>query len=291
MVTALAPAKINLVLEVLSRRRDGYHEILSLMQTVDLCDELIFEPADEISLECIESSLQGTNNLVLKAALLLKETTGFTKGVKIKLKKHIPWGVGLGGGSSDAAVTLMTLNQLWGLNLQMSELTQLAAQLGSDVPFFLYQDLALVSGRGEKVRPLLRLIPLWFVILIPPLPLLSQKTGQLYKSLTPKHFTAGEYVKKAVRSLSEGRRFDSSLLFNIFEWVAYDVFPRLSEYKERLIKAGVANICLTGSGPALYSIVEEETAGRELCNRLYSDDLECYLVSTFIPGANCGRKT
>jgi len=291
MVTILAPAKLNLVLEVLSRRRDGYHEILSLMQTIDLCDELTFEAADEICLECTEPSLQGMDNLVLRAALLLKEVTGFNNGVKIKLKKRIPWGVGLGGGSSDAAVTLVTLNQLWGLNLDMAELTKLAIQLGSDVPFFLYQGLALVSGKGEKVRPMLSLTPLWFVALVPPLPPVLQKTKHLYRSLTPKHFTAGEFVRKAVESLSQGRRFVPPLLFNVFEWVAYDVFSGLREYRERFMKAGATNVCLAGSGPALFSMVEEEAIGRELYNRLYSEELECYLVSNFVPGVNYGKKT
>jgi len=283
MLTVLAPAKLNLVLEVLGKRRDGYHEVRNLIQTINLCDRFTFEPASETSLECDELSLQGTDNLVLRAALLLKEVTGFAKGVKIKLEKQTPWGVGLGGGSSDAAVTLLALNQLWGLNLSMTKLTRIAAQLGSDVPFFLYQGTAVVSGRGEKVRPLANLAPYWFVVLVPPLPRIPQKTKHLYNSLTPEHFTRGEFTRKAVKSHSQGKSFSQSLLFNVFEKVAFDVFPGLRDYKEHFIKAGASNVCLAGSGPALFSLVKTEAVGKELYSHLYSDGLECYLVSTFIP--------
>lgn len=290
MLTALAPAKINLVLEVLGRRRDGYHEIRSLIQTINLCDELTFEPANKISLECNEPSLQGTDNLVMKAALLVKDVTGFFEGARIKLEKHIPWGVGLGGGSSDAAVTLLALNQLWGLRLTMVKLVKLAVQLGSDVPFFLYQGIAVVSGRGEKVRPMINLAPLWFVILVPPLPRILQKTKRLYSSLAPEYFTVGEFTRKAVKLYSRGKGLTPSLLFNAFEGVAFDVFPGLWEYRERFIEAGATNVCLAGSGPALFSVVETEAAGRELYSRLYSEGLECYLVSTFVPGVRYGSE-
>ena len=283
MLTVLAPAKLNLVLEVLGKRSDGYHEVRSLIQTINLCDRITFERASEISLECDEPSLQGADNLVLRAALLLKEVTGFTKGMKIKLEKHIPWGMGLGGGSSDAAVTLLALNQLWGLNLTMTKLMRLAAQLGSDAPFFLYRGTAVVSGRGEKVRPLANLAPSWFVVLVPPLPRIPQKTKHLYNSLTAEYFTRGEFTKKAVRSCSRAKSFNKSLLFDVFEKVAFDIFLGLRDYRECFIKAGASNVCLAGSGLALFSLVETERMGKELYSRLYSEGVECYLVSTFVP--------
>lgn len=288
MLTVLAPAKLNLVLEVLGKRLDGYHEVRSLIQTINLCDRLTFEPANEVSLECDEPILQGTDNLVLRATLLLKEVTGFARGMKIKLKKYIPWGVGLGGGSSDAAVTLLTLNQLWGLNLAIPKLAKLAAQLGSDVPFFLYQGTAMVSGRGEKVRPLADLAPSWFTVLVPPLPRIPEKTKRLYNSLTPEHFTKGEFTRKAIRSCSHDKIFSQSLLFNAFEKVAFDVFPGLRDYRERFVKAGASNVCLAGSGPALFSLVETESVGKEIYGRLYGEGLECYLASTFVPEVRYG---
>jgi 4-diphosphocytidyl-2-C-methyl-D-erythritol kinase len=166
VLTYMAPAKINLVLEVLGERDDGYHEIRSLVQTINLCDVLSFEPADEIAFECTEASLQTSDNLVVRAAELLREISGYQKGVKIKLEKRIPWGAGLGGGSSDAATTLSALNRLWELKLKASELIELATRLGSDVPFFIHGGTALIEGRGERVAPLAASMPGWFVLLL-----------------------------------------------------------------------------------------------------------------------------
>src|SRR4030042_350653 len=132
MLRYLAPAKINLVLEVLSKRADGYHEIRSLVQAINLCDVLSFEVADKTSFECAEPSLQTSDNLVVQAAELLRKVGGYTKGAKINLEKRIPWGAGLGGGSSDAATTLSALNKLWGLKLETSDLIELAARLRAE---------------------------------------------------------------------------------------------------------------------------------------------------------------
>src|SRR4030043_1892880 len=154
MLKYLAPAKINLVLEVLSKRADGYHEIRSLIQAINLCDVFSFELADETSFECTEPSLQTSDSLVVQAAELLRKVGGYNKGAKIKLEKRIPWGAGLGGGSSDAAATLSALNRLWNLKLTISDLIEPAARLGSDVPFFIYGGTALIEGRGERVMPL-----------------------------------------------------------------------------------------------------------------------------------------
>jgi len=152
MLTCVAPAKINLVLEVLAKRDDGYHEIRSLVQTISLCDVLSFELADKTSFECTEPSLQTSDNLVVQAAELVRKIGGYNKGAKIKLEKRIPRDAGLGGGSSDAATTLSALNGLWQLKLTTSDLVELAARLGSDVPFFIYGGTASMEGRGEKVR-------------------------------------------------------------------------------------------------------------------------------------------
>ncbi|HEU65228.1 MAG TPA: 4-(cytidine 5'-diphospho)-2-C-methyl-D-erythritol kinase, partial [Chloroflexi bacterium] len=133
MLTVYAPAKINLVLEVLGKHND-YHRISSIVQSIDLCDVLCFQPDEEIRFECDEPSLE-RDNLVMRAATLVKESTRYNLGARIELHKHIPWGVGLGGGSSDAAATLLALNELWRLGLTLTELVHLASKLGSDVPF------------------------------------------------------------------------------------------------------------------------------------------------------------
>ncbi len=283
MLQILAPAKINLVLEVLGKGKDGYHRISSIILSINLCDILSFELDNDISVDCSDPSLPVKDNLVFRAAWLMKQISGYDKGVKIKLVKQIPSGVGLGGGSSDAAATLMALNQLWELRLPLSQLVKLAARLGSDVPFFLYQGLAVTGGRGEKIKPLSTLVMPWFVILVPPLPRLSRKTEYMYSCLRPEHYTKGEFTRKAEKFLSRGETFSSSLLFNVFDRVADMAFPGLSECRERFIAAGATNVCLAGSGPALFSLIEKKNVAKELYEHLREQGLECYLVSTFLP--------
>ncbi|MBM3118854.1 MAG: 4-(cytidine 5'-diphospho)-2-C-methyl-D-erythritol kinase [Chloroflexi bacterium] len=285
MLKCLAPAKINLVLEVLGKRDDGYHEVRSLVQTISLCDVLSFELADVISLECTEPSLQTSDNLVFQAAELLKKVSGYREGVKIKLEKRIPWGAGLGGGSSDAATTLLALNKLWELKFTASDLVELAARLGSDVPFFIYKGTALVEGRGEKVTPLAASMSGWFVLLMPPLPKVLNKTQQLYSRLDARHFTDGRLVSKAVKSWSQSRQIDASLLFNVFDKVAFDAFSGLEGYWRCFEQAGATDIHLVGSGPVLFAPIDGEAKAEEICHRLRHQGLEAYCVSTVVPEA------
>jgi 4-diphosphocytidyl-2-C-methyl-D-erythritol kinase len=282
MLKYIAPAKINLVLEVLGRRDDGYHEIRSLVQTISLCDVLAFELADVISLKCSEPSLQTSDNLVIKAAELLREVSGCQRGARIKLEKRIPWGVGLGGGSSDGAATLLALNRLWELKLTTSDLMGLAARLGSDVPFFIHGGAAWVEGRGEKVTPLPHSPTSWFVLLISTLPKTSNKTQHLYSRLGTGHFTNGHLVDIAVKSWSKDKQIASSLLFNVFDKVAFDAFPGLADCWERLVEAGADDIHLAGSGPALFAPVDSESGAKEIQRRLRQQKLESYAVSTII---------
>jgi len=167
MLTIEAPAKINLTLEILRKRDDGYHEIASVMQAVSLCDTLTFELASDTTLDCDDATLATEDNLALKAAHLLSAHTGYSGGVRIGLVKGIPVAAGLGGGSSDAAATLVALNNLWNLGLPLAELSLMAASVGSDVPFFLHGGVAMVSGRGELVRPLPAIGVDWAVIVTP----------------------------------------------------------------------------------------------------------------------------
>jgi len=280
MLKYLAPAKINLVLEVLGRRDDGYHEISSLVQTISLCDVISFQLADEISLEFSESSLQTTDNLVVQAAELLKEVSGWRRGVKIKLEKRTPWSAGLGGGSSDGAATLLALNRLWKLKLKTPDLVELAARLGSDVPFFVYGGTALIGGKGEKVAPLVASVPRWFVLLIPPLPKISHKTQQLYSRLDTRHFTNGQLVDRVVKSWSKDMQIAPSLFFNVFDGVAFDAFPGLKTYWERFAEAGAKDIHLAGSGPALFAPADSKAKAEEIYRQLREQGLEVYAVST-----------
>jgi 4-diphosphocytidyl-2-C-methyl-D-erythritol kinase len=279
MLTVYAPAKINLVLEVLGKHND-YHRISSIVQSIDLCDVLNFQPDEGICFECDKASLK-RDNLVTRSATLLKESTKCSLGARIELRKHIPWGVGLGGGSSDAAATLLALNELWGLGLSLSELVHLASKLGSDVPFFIHRGTALVEGKGEKVTPLPYLSSAFFVLLVPPLAKISDKTKQMYNNLDAAYFTEGQFVKAALSSLRQGKAIDPGLLFNVFEKVAFDFFPGLDKYRKILEEAGAPEIYLAGSGPCLFTFFSEEEKAGELFSHLEKQGLECYLAFSF----------
>lgn len=279
MLTSLAPAKINLVLEVLGKFDNGYHEIRSLMQTINLYDTLSFELDDRISLECTEPSLQSPDNLVIQAAELLKEASGYDKGAKIGLEKRIPWGAGLGGGSSDAAATLVALNRLWNLGLGTPDMLKLAVKLGSDAAFFIYGGTAFTEGRGEKVTPLPIRLQERFIMLLPPLPKIRHKTQQLYARLNRQHFTHGQHTDKALEALSSNEVVNPSLMFNVFDGVAFDAFPGLEYYWRRFERAGATNIHLAGSGPIILTPVSSETRAKELHHCLRQEGLEVYPVS------------
>lgn len=279
MLTIYAPAKVNLVLEVLGKQGD-YHRISSIVQSIDLCDVLHFQLDEEICFECDVPGLK-QDNLVTQAAALLKESTKCNLGARIELRKHIPWGVGLGGGSSDAAATLLALNELWGLRLPLPELVRLASRLGSDVPFFIHKGTALIEGKGEKVTPLPSLPSTSFVLLVPPVPKIPSKTKQMYSHLRVVDFTGGEIVQRALASLKEGKGIDHSLMFNVFEKIAFDFFPKLDKYRKTMEEGGAPGVYLAGSGPCLFASFSEKEEAGELFSRLKKQRLECYLAFSF----------
>ena len=254
MLTVDAPAKLNLVLEVLGRRGER-HTISSIAQTVGLYDRLTFAPSSDIEFTCSEPALID-DNLVPRAARLLRERCGRGPGARIHLEKHIPWGAGLGGGSSDAAATLRALNRLWQARLSLDDLTSLGAQLGSDVPLFLLGGTVLIEGTGEQVRPLPAHPPAHAVVLLPDRPSPPGKTGLMYSLLRPEMFTRGQFVRAAGFALGEGGRIPDILRFNAFEHVAAGVFPDIETRRSLLEQASGAPVHLAGSGPCLYAPVD-----------------------------------
>ena len=275
-----AYAKINLTLEVLGKRQDGYHEIVSVVQAIDLCDALSFQPREHIYLASNIPELASPNNLVFKAARLLQDFTGSRRGVAISLEKAIPLASGLGGGSSDAAATLLALNEIWGLNLDLEKLKGIAANLGSDVFFFLYgKRTALVEGRGDKVTPLPSFPKTWVLLMRPPIDI-AKKTEQMYASLAPSCFTQGQITRRVMEQIKRGERVTPSLCYNVFEDVAFSVFPGLGEYRNSFLAAGASQVHLAGSGPALFTLVEEKAQGEEIYRRLKKERIEVYLTET-----------
>ena len=254
MITVRAHAKINLTLEVLGRRDDGYHDIASILQTVSLHDTLTFDEADGITLDCDRPELATPHNLVLRAAHLLRDTTGVSSGAAIGLRKKIPIAAGLGGGSSDAAATLLALNRLWGIELTREDLLPLAAGIGSDVPFFLYGGTGRVFGRGERVQPLPPTDLEWAVVLTPKIEL-PNKTATMFSKIGPMSYTNGGLTRKLAARLSSKGDTPPQFLFNAFDDVAKEAITGLEAYWDTFHVLGAREIHLCGAGPSLYAPV------------------------------------
>ena len=278
-LTVQAYAKVNLTLEVLRERDDGYHEIMSVLQTISLTDSISFDSSETLEFSCDFPDLQTEDNLVMRAARLLKEVTGSQKGATINLNKRIPVAAGLGSGATDAAYTLVGLDRWWGTNMPFLRLMELAAELGSDVSFFLHGGTALAEGRGEVVTPLPSVPEMWLVLLIPPINV-ADKTAQLYAQLKDEHFTSGDITKTFVDNVNRWVRPDASMLYNVFEHVAYDFYSGLSDYRSQFTSAGAADVHVAGAGPALFTVVSDKAKGEDIVKNLKVDNHEAYLVNT-----------
>ena len=289
-----APAKINLTLEILGRRKDGYHEIASVLQTVDLCDTLTFAPrADgQIRVECHDPALaeNPAGNLVWRAARLLQQARQVDAGATIRLDKAIPTAAGLGGGSSDAAATLRGLDRLWALDLQAAELHNLAALLGSDVPFFLRGGTALAEGRGERITPLRPLTAGWFVLITPPLAL-PDKTRTVYSLLRPYEYSDGTLTRRLVDLLAAGGTLTATLLYNGLEDAAFRAFDTLAagstlhDTLQSVIAAGGEFARVTGAGPSLFLYSPDRAAAATLAAAVTAAGLPAWVLPP-LPGAS-----
>jgi len=280
VLTVLAPAKLNLTLEVLTKRPDGFHEIRSIIQTINLCDSLRLQLSRNIEFKSNAPYFIPEESLASKAASLLQEATQCTKGATIEVSKRIPLVSGLGGDSSDTAAILRGVNKLWRLGLSQEKLLELASQLGSDVAFFLYGGTALVKGRGEIVTPLPPFPHMWVVLMMPPVSRLPEKTKRLYASLKPSHYTGGQATDRLAALLTGGGEITTSSLFNVFDDVALDSFTGLEEYWGQFLKAGAQEIHLAGSGPALFTLVKDKTQAENIYGNLQKQGLESYLTET-----------
>ena len=246
-----APAKINWFLSVIGKRGDGYHEISSVMQCVSLFDSISLERSGSIEL-VTDMDLPAEQNLIYKAAVLLRDFAGYKGGAVISLKKNIPSAAGLGGGSSDAAAALLGLNRLWELNLPVPVLAELAGRIGSDVPFFIGGPLALAEGRGERLTPLSLRSPVWLLLVKPSL---SVSTPWAYGHYAPKLTKKVIDIKLFCLSL-DGKDFVSlrQMVFNDLEEAVSGRYPVIAEIKEALLKSGAVVASMSGSGPTVFGV-------------------------------------
>jgi 4-diphosphocytidyl-2-C-methyl-D-erythritol kinase len=268
-----SPAKINLFLEPMRKRADGYHEIVTVMQTVDLCDEVAIELSSRpdaggegIVVECEHPDVPaGPDNLAWQAARAFADESAVESGIRIRLAKRIPAGGGLGGGSSNAAITLLGLNELEGRPLSRRRLMRLAARLGSDVPFFLYGGTALCRGRGERVRPLKAAPEFWVVLVMPPI---SVSTKAVYNGLKLR-LTNGHYVRRMLRSIngSDIQKLFRSLYNGLAETV-FAGYPSLESVWQEVVAEGLPYPQLSGSGSTLYGVCCTEAEAAEVSLRL-----------------------
>ena len=282
---ALAYAKLNLTLEVLGRRDDGYHEVRTILQTIDLADRLEILTSPDLIVECDQLSLSGEANLVWRAAVSLAQRANVEPKAHIRIQKHIPIGMGLGGGSSDAAAALLGLNRLWDLQLDNEELTEVAAELGSDVPFFLMGGTALAQGRGERVGALPPLPYLPLTLVCPDISV-PNKTATMYSRLTPAHYSDGGITRRMVEILAGGQFVSESvpdLIYNVFEEVAPQVFPDFGWLHQEVSALAPGRFHLSGSGPALFALHSSETEYQRVARALNPYPVDVYLVNTVTP--------
>jgi 4-diphosphocytidyl-2-C-methyl-D-erythritol kinase len=273
-----AAAKVNLALEVLSRRPDGYHEIATVMHAVDLSDRLVLEDADALE---VRTSAPGVptdeRNLAYRAAAALRKAAGIARGARITLDKRIPVAAGLGGGSTDAAAALVGLNTLWGLRWPDERLEELAIGLGMDVPFFLRGGAALATGRGERLTSLGSAA----LALVLVNPRFAVSTAEMYGRVTPSMYSDGARAKDAAGALGSrqaGRVAGS--LHNGLEPAARAAYPQIGQMHAALLAAGALGAAMSGSGPTVFGVARSWEQARQIQARVARGSWECWAVRT-----------
>ncbi|HEX3559787.1 MAG TPA: 4-(cytidine 5'-diphospho)-2-C-methyl-D-erythritol kinase [Pyrinomonadaceae bacterium] len=272
-ITLPAFAKINLGLRVRGRRDDGYHEITTVFQTITLHDKLTFEawPDERLELVCRDPDIPvDESNLVLRAALALRERYGVRRGARVSLEKRIPAGGGLGGGSSDAAVALVALARLWGIETDVRELSKIGARLGADVPFFLTGGTALGTGTGTDITPLQDAPEMHLVVVTPGV---RVSTAEAYRRLGAPALTKDTAVVNLSVSRAEAEFYGSlrGVTANDFEAVVVRLEPEIGRARDALRGAGARRAMISGSGSSVFGVFESEREAGRACEALKAE--------------------
>ncbi len=278
-VEVRARAKVNLGLEVLGRRADGYHELRSVMWAIDLADRVTLEAGDgEIALECAAPDVPRTpDNLAWRAAELLRREMGAATGLRIRIEKRIPVAAGLGGGSTDAAAVLAGVGRAGGRRVGAGRLKAMAVALGMDVPFFLGRSPALAWGRGEEIRPVRASQDLSIVLANPGFPL---STREVYARLEPADYGDGRQVEALVAALRRGAEAVAASVTNGLERAAARLWPGLAEVKAALREAGCLTALMSGSGPTVVGIAPSHRAALRIRDRLAARPWRLWVTRT-----------
>ncbi|MGX7420607.1 4-(cytidine 5'-diphospho)-2-C-methyl-D-erythritol kinase [Carnobacterium gallinarum] len=279
-VTEKAPAKINLTLDALYKREDGYHELEMVMTSVDLADRVTVRSIEENKIVIRTNSgvlPLDRRNHAYQAARLMKKTFEIDTGVEIMIEKNIPIAAGLAGGSSDAAATLRGLNKLWKLNLSLDEVAVLGEQVGSDVPFCVYGRTALVTGRGEKIQPLGEIPQCWVVLVKPRV---GVSTGTVFNVLSFDDLvhpdTAG--MVQAIKEQDYVKMTQS--VGNVLEHVTIERHPDIERIKTKMLTFGADAALMSGSGPTIFALCSKYSRAQRVYNGLKGFCKEVYLVRT-----------
>lgn len=275
-----APAKINLGLDVLEKRTDGYHELEMVMSSVDLADRLIMEELEEdkIIIETNKAFLPiDKRNNVYQAASIVKKRYGINKGILIRITKNIPVAAGLGGGSTDCAAALRGMDRLWQLGLTMPELIDIGMEVGTDVPYCIYGTTAFISGKGEKVTPL-RPMPQCWVVLVKPR--LSVSTGKIFQEVDLDQLHHPDIQELSDAILAEDYQRMIAAMGNSLESITIPKHPVVQQIKERMMKYGADVALMTGSGPTVFALCQKYSRAQRVYNALKGFCEEVYLVRT-----------
>jgi 4-diphosphocytidyl-2-C-methyl-D-erythritol kinase len=267
-------AKVNLFLRVLGKRVDGYHEVETILQVIRLGDDIQVQTTNTGRVEIVMEWVDGgrgvlpteDENLITLAAGRLIALWASHDGIKVRVRKRIPIGAGLGGGSGNAAGALVVLSELWAMGLERDRLKELAAEVGSDVPYCIEGGTALATARGENLTPLPSPETMWFVLGITDEPLLTRDVYDAWDELP-----AAEEVSSAVMTMALGAgdaEEVASLLHNDLEPAVFRLKPELEKKKELLIDGGALGACLSGSGPTMYGLASDEEHARRIASQV-----------------------
>ena len=280
-----AYAKINLTLDVLGYRADGYHDLATVMQTVDLYDTICLSATEDnrVQLVCTKPELSNDDNLAARAAHLVRQHLAIRQGVLIELHKRIPMAAGLGGGSSDAAAILLALQQWWQLQISPSDLLDMASSLGSDVPFFLTGGLALCEGRGERVTALSSNWPRtmrWLLLLKP---VISVSTAAVFRNLPASDYTDGIRSRAVCKALTAGQTPELEDLHNCLERSVLETYQEVAHSRADLLQAGAPFVRLSGTGPTLFAPFPDLSLAQKVQELLQTQGYEVYLSRAIHP--------
>lgn len=284
-------AKINLGLDVLGKREDGYHEVRMIMQTIRMYDQLDMRKSVEPGIHLTTNKKYipvDENNLVWRAAKLMMDTCGIIEGVSIHLHKVIPVAAGMAGGSSDAAATLVGMNRLFHCGLSKEKLMELGVQIGADVPYCVLRGTALAEGIGEKLTVLPPMPDCWILIGKPGI---SVSTKYVYTTLDLNTDTVHPDIDGMKKALEDGNLYGiTERMGNVLQDVTIPAYPEVGRIKEQMKTLGAVNAMMSGSGPTVFGIFDNEEKAQEACQKLWESG-SCQQVFLTVPFNNYGGKT